>query len=120
MEKRNLRSVLKINENVKIATGIKAYKDGLISNIDRVAPFIETLMRMYLDGKLEDIVKKVDNYKSDSVIRTSHIDKTLKNDFAISAYDNGLIKSPRYAVRLIEDIMRIYIKGELDKILKDA
>lgn len=117
MKKRNLRSVLKINENVKIAVGIKAYKSGLISNIDRVAPFIETLIKMYLDGKLDDVVTKVDNYKSDSVVRTSHIDKDLKNDFAIAAYNNGLIKSPRYAVRLIEDIMRNYLKGKFDKIL---
>ena len=116
---RSTRSILKINEKVKMDSGIKAYRDGFISNPDRLAKFIEKFMQMFLDGKLDGVISAVENYNSSETVRTSQVNPDLKFDFSIKAYEDGLIKNTRYVARLTEDILRDYLDGKLDKILKD-
>ena len=117
MKKRESRTVLKINEKIKIDSGIKAYRDGFITAPDRLAKFVETIMRMYLDGKLDGVFEPVEDYTSSDVTRTTQPSPSLKHEFANKAYEDGLIKNPRYVARLVEHILTDYLEGKLDKIL---
>lgn len=114
-KKRSPRSVLKLDSKLLTDAGIKAYQDGLISVVDRVAPVIELICETYNEGRFNGVVTKLSDYSmSKGAIKTSHIDKDLKNQFGIRAYQDRIIKHPRYAVRLIELLLKKYIYGDLD------
>jgi hypothetical protein len=114
-EKRPPRSPLVISDRLVTDVSIRAYEKGMLKVLDRVAPFIEFLCECYVEGRFDEYVEKVNDYSRARTTRSSHINPDLKNKVGIHAYHKKRIKSPRYAVRVIEMLMKKYLYGDLDK-----
>jgi hypothetical protein len=114
------RNYMKLNKSLCIKFGEKTFEKRLTKNEWQIASVINLIMRKYINGDLDALIKKKKGkFTAPDHIETSTagVDKKIRDEFAAKAWKADIIVKPSKAFILVEWLMRAYLRDTF-KLLK--